>query len=139
MSQRENFLAILIRSNQDCDVIRQGLRHFLEKKRSKFPRLYFLSNEELVDIFGRGVLLVSAMVSGEAMGFISHLFEGIEALTFSDDALQMVTHMKSKDGEAVELVRDVATKNMNADAWLSQFELCMVATIKDYLFQAFKT
>ena len=30
----------------------QALNQFLEQKRDQFPRLYFLSNEELVDIFG---------------------------------------------------------------------------------------
>jgi hypothetical protein len=35
-------------------MIRSGLGGFLERKRGKFPRLFFLSNEELVDIFGKG-------------------------------------------------------------------------------------
>ena len=76
----------LIRSNQDCEGIKLGLRSFLEEKRGKFPRLYFLSNEELIDIFGRGCELVPSMISGECMGFISNLFEGIEILRFKDES-----------------------------------------------------
>jgi hypothetical protein len=43
-----------MKNNQDCEIIRSGLTDYLEKKRGKFPRLFFLSNEELIDIFGKG-------------------------------------------------------------------------------------
>ena len=130
-------MSILSRSNQDCLNIRQGLRNFLEDKRGKFPRLYFLSNEELIDIFGRGCELVNSMISGECMGFISNLFEGIEQLLFREGSLE-VSHMISKDGEKVELIRDVMTHNRNVDTWLNNFERVMVETIKDFLFSAFE-
>lgn len=78
INSRENFLNLLIKSNQDCELIRAGLKVFLEKKRGKFPRLYFLSNEELIDIFGRGAELVDSMISGESKTFITNLFEGVD-------------------------------------------------------------
>jgi hypothetical protein len=43
-----------MKCNGDCEHIRGGLMEFLERKRGKFPRLFFLSNEELIDIFGKG-------------------------------------------------------------------------------------
>jgi len=52
ISQRENFLTMLVKNNQECEAIRAGLAGLLERKRGKFPRLFFLSNEELIDIFG---------------------------------------------------------------------------------------
>jgi len=130
-------LSQLVRSNQDCEGIKQGLRSFLEDKRGKFPRLYFLSNEELIDIFGRGCELVPSMISGECMGFISNLFEGIEQLLFRDDNYD-VSHMISRDGEKVELIRDVMTHNKNVDTWLHNFDKAMVETIKDFVFSAFE-
>jgi len=54
INAKENFLTILMKNNQDCDIIRTGLLDFLERRRGKFPRLFFLSNEELIDIFGKG-------------------------------------------------------------------------------------
>jgi hypothetical protein len=41
------------KANTDSDVVKEGLHKFLEKKRSAFPRLYFLSNEELFDLYGK--------------------------------------------------------------------------------------
>ena len=65
ITSKDNFLTVLVKGNQDCEVIRKSLAGFLEKKRGKFPRLFFLSNEELIDIFGKGSSLVASMVGGE--------------------------------------------------------------------------
>jgi hypothetical protein len=35
---------------------------YLERKRGQFARLFFLSNEELIDIFGKGNDLVEFML-----------------------------------------------------------------------------
>ena len=79
INSRENFFQVLVKNNQDCEVIRAGLMDFLEKKRGKFPRLFFLSNEELVDIFGKGTLLVESVLEGESStAFITNLFEGVD-------------------------------------------------------------
>lgn len=42
---------------EECEAISKGLGDFLEYKREKFPRLYFLSNEEIVDIFSMEKLI----------------------------------------------------------------------------------
>jgi hypothetical protein len=54
-----------MKNNIECEIIRNGLIAFLERKRGKFPRLFFLSNEELVDIFGKGVELIEEMLDGD--------------------------------------------------------------------------
>lgn len=99
--------------------------------------MYFLSNEELIDIFGRGAELVDSMMSGESKAFITNLFEGVDQVLF-EDVEKQVTHMLSKDGESVPLVQQVLTQSLNADAWLSSFELSMMQTIKHNLFLAFE-
>lgn len=66
LSLKESYLATLTKANSDCEFIRKGLRDFLENKRSQFPRLYFLSNEELIEIFGQGLDLVYSMSRGES-------------------------------------------------------------------------
>jgi hypothetical protein len=45
-------------------VIREGLNRFLESKRQAFPRLYFLSNEELFDIYGKQEFIMKEMLNG---------------------------------------------------------------------------
>lgn len=90
---------------------------FLEKRRTKFPRLFFLSNEELIDIFGKGPQLVESMIEGASQGFVSNLFEGVDTVRFHEVS-QEITHMLSKEGEEVHLVKEVVTRNFGPDSWL---------------------
>ena len=70
----------------------------MENRRGKFPRLYFLSNEELIEIFGRGHELVDSMARGEQKGFLSNIFDGVDKLIF-DQASMKIIAMRSKEGE----------------------------------------
>ena len=40
----------LIKSNEAMDRIQKNLDAYLEEKRSEFPRFYFISNEELLQL-----------------------------------------------------------------------------------------
>lgn len=117
--------------------MRSGLAGLLEKKRGQFPRLFFLSNEELVDIVGQGPGLVDSLISGEAStSFITNLFEGIDTLSFHDITCA-ITKIRSKEGEEVILVRDVSTRGVQADSWLRGLETSLALTVKDRAFHAF--
>ena len=118
-----------MKNNQECEIIRSGLMDFLEKRRGKFPRLFFLSNEELIDIFGKGVELVESIVTeGASQGFVTNLFEGIDCLVFHELSYD-VSHMRSKDGEQLHLKQEVATRRTTVDGWLKQLEASMVLTV----------
>ena len=136
ITQKDNALGLLRKANGDCGEIRKGIRTFLEKKRGQFPRLFFLSDGELMDIFGRGSDLVAALLAGESQAFVSTLFEGVHRLRF-DPATQAVTHLASKEGELVALEQEVATTCL-VDTWLNRLEAEMVNTVKHYFFHAFR-
>lgn len=139
ISLREHYLTVLVRNNVECDSIRAGLVGLLEKKRGHFPRLYFLSNEELVDILGQGPGLVEAIVAGEAStSFITNLFEGVDTLHFDVNSAA-ITKVRSKEGEEVTLTREVQTRRLQADGWLRGLEGAMELTVKDAAFHAFAT
>ena len=40
----------LVKSNEAMDRIQKNLDAYLEEKRSEFPRFYFISNEELLQL-----------------------------------------------------------------------------------------
>jgi dynein heavy chain, axonemal len=100
ITARDGFLNVLVRANQDCDLIRSGLGGFLERKRGKFPRMFFLSNEELVEIFGKGFNLIGTMIETGEQTFIPTLFEGIDRLKL-DETTQEILGMQSKQMEYV--------------------------------------
>jgi dynein heavy chain, axonemal len=137
INQKEGFLALLQKANRECEFIRVALRSYLEKKRGQFPRLFFLSNEELIDIFGKGNDLVKTMLNGDNQAFVTTLFEGVHRMVFNKQT-HTITHMKSKEGEVVKLGREIKT-NTNIDNWLMSFEAEMINCNKDYFFHAYRT
>jgi dynein heavy chain len=127
-----------MKNNQDCEIIRNGLMDFLERRRGKFPRLFFLSNEELIGVFGAGAELVPNILAGKAsQAFVTNLFEGVDTLGFQETACDLEC-MRSKDGEELKLVKGVGTRGLPVDTWLKQFEASMVLTVKDALFLTFE-
>jgi dynein heavy chain len=137
IAQREGFLTLLVKNNQECGGIRVGLMGLLERRRGKFPRLFFLSNEELIELFGAGPELVESILEGEASAsFVTSLFEGIESLSFHE-VTSAITHIHSRDGEKLLLAREAVTRGLQVDTWLRGLEASMVLTAKDSVFRAF--
>lgn len=106
--QREVVPHMLQKMISDCESIGKGLGEFLEFKREKFPRLYFLSNEEIVEIFGLDKLVNASRGTKDApkRTFISNLFEGVDTLRFRENDLAIMG-LKSKEGEDLALIRAV--------------------------------
>ncbi len=46
----ENLLSTFNEANKALDSVQNGLNDYLETKRAVFPRFFFLSNDELLDI-----------------------------------------------------------------------------------------
>lgn len=75
----EGWLEIFQKSNATLEKIQKNLEDYLETKRMSFPRFYFLSNDELLEI------LAQTKNVQAVQPHMSKCFDGIRKLDFGDD------------------------------------------------------
>uniref|UniRef100_A0A8D1UYI8 Dynein axonemal heavy chain 1 n=1 Tax=Sus scrofa TaxID=9823 RepID=A0A8D1UYI8_PIG len=123
----------LLDSLRDCnkllDMVQKSLSEYLETKRSAFPRFYFLSDDELLEILSQ---------TKDPTAVQPHLrkcFENIAQLLFQEDL--QITHMYSAEGEEVQLSFSIYPSN-NVEDWLREVEHSMKASVRDIIERAIK-
>merc|ERR1740133_898096 len=111
-------------ANESLDVIQKGLADYLEVKRLVFPRFFFLSNDELLEILSqtKNPLAVQPHLGKCFEGITKGVFEGDLKNPASDDNLKL-SAMVSQKGERVTLLTAVMPskgKNKgNVELWLN--------------------
>ena len=105
-------------ANEKLDKIQKGLADYLEMKRLVFPRFFFLSDDQMLEILSQ---------TKNPLAVQPHLgkaFEGVNEVHFEDDL--KISQMISVERECVALDRNVnpeAPKNKgNAELWLLELE-----------------
>ncbi|RZF35265.1 hypothetical protein LSTR_LSTR015915 [Laodelphax striatellus] len=148
-SMNKNVLVIcsderLFDSLKDCnkilDLVERGLSDYLEMKRGAFPRFYFLSDDELLEI------LSQAKNPLAVQPHLRKCFENIHKLEFVKlDVVKTkscpnpvdleITRMFSAEGESVELIPHMQPEG-NVEQWLLRVEEVMRNTIRECLGRA---
>ncbi|KAL0050690.1 hypothetical protein WJX82_005287 [Trebouxia sp. C0006] len=131
MCSDDELLKNLIEANKFLEQVQKGLNDYLETKRLAFPRFYFLSNDELLEI------LSETKDPLRVQPFLRKIFEGIDKLEFAPDL--EVTAMLSEEGEKLSLKTTFNPKAAggNVEKWFIEAEAAMRETVRDVTRKSF--
>lgn len=124
-SEWERIQSTLNSNNELLDKVQKSLNTYLTSKREDFPRFYFLSDEELLEILSR------AKEPTLVTKYIKKCFEGIDLIEFTKNL--EVTKMISAEKEVVEFEKPVVTnqgdRKGRVEKWLTDLESMMRETL----------
>ena len=130
----EGLLDDLQGMDSKLEAIQKELNQYLEAKRQVFPRFYFLSNEDLLEILGQ------QKDPEQVQKHIKKMFVGIRLLTLvqphergTNKTIEAVGII-SNDGEQLPIPDEAVVKVDGAvEAWLVQVELSMFSAVQKSL------
>lgn len=128
-----NYLATFKKSNESLEQILVELEDYLTMKRMAFPRFYFLSNDELLEILAqsRNVQAVQP--------HLSKCFDGIKSLDFGPEQGSInILGMVSAEGERVSLGNNLKARG-GVEAWLASVEQEMQRSLARLAKDAYRT
>jgi dynein heavy chain len=120
-------LDVLKDANKTFEVVSKGLSLYLDSKRLGFPRFFFLSDDELLQILSQSKSPVAVQPH------LRKCFENISKLTFGENNL--ISAMTSSEGETVNFSEAFYPEG-NVEDWLLKVEDMMRLSIKTVLKRA---
>lgn len=127
------FLSLLNKLQYSFEGIQKSLNSFLEQKRGQFPRFYFLSNKDLLEMIGQ---------SKEPLKIISHIrkiFEGIYNLGVPNETKGSrknvdVDEIQSAEGEAIGFNKPIEV-DAKVEIWMQKLEEEMKKAIRQQFYR----
>ncbi|GLI65190.1 hypothetical protein VaNZ11_008652 [Volvox africanus] len=112
----------LIACNQSLDVVEKGLNDFLDMKKTAFPRFFFLSNDEVLEI------LSEAKDPLKVQPFVKKCFEAVREFNFERNG--EISGLISVEGEKIQWIETVNPAATGAvEKWLLDSESCIRRTL----------
>ncbi|KAK0159286.1 hypothetical protein PV328_010182 [Microctonus aethiopoides] len=124
----------LLENLKECtalmDFVQKNLADYLETKRMIFPRFYFLSDDELLEI------LAQTKNVRAVQPYLNKCFENMKQLRFEED--MEITRMYSAENEEVYLRPSIYPVG-NVENWLGRVEESMRNTLREIIRDALAT
>uniref|UniRef100_A0A668A8H9 Dynein axonemal heavy chain 11 n=1 Tax=Myripristis murdjan TaxID=586833 RepID=A0A668A8H9_9TELE len=138
VTNQPGFLEKLETLQQRLSVCEKALAEYLETKRLTFPRFYFVSASDLLEIVSKGTQ------PRQVTRHLLKLFDNIADLRFKDsnrggdgeeDGEAVAIGMYSREGEYVPF-SDILCVSLQAECWLSALESTMRCTVRKEIQEA---
>ena len=110
--QQENLLERLQESYTNLEIVQKELNNYLEKKREKFSRFYFLSNDDLLEI------LSQTKEPTAVQPHLKKVFENIHEVDFDDS--KKILAMLSAEKERIGFVRNINPVGKPVEDWMCE-------------------
>uniref|UniRef100_F6QQT7 AAA+ ATPase domain-containing protein n=1 Tax=Xenopus tropicalis TaxID=8364 RepID=F6QQT7_XENTR len=116
---------------QRLTLCEKSLADYLEAKRLRFPRFYFVSSVDLLEIISKGTQ------PKQVTRHFLKLFDNIADLRFEDEEekAQTAVGMFSREGEFVPFIKLCVCEGQ-AEGWLRRLEETMRATVRQEIIEA---
>ncbi|CAL8125661.1 unnamed protein product [Orchesella dallaii] len=125
-THREGLIPVLKELSDRLELILKSLEIFLEAKRQAFPRFYFISNDDLLEILG------NSRNPENVQQHLKKLFDNIHKIKLTKapyGSKQEVHGMLSGDGEYIEFLK-VFPIDGPVEHWLGEVEANMRSCLK---------
>lgn len=119
---REGFEERWVEANHNLEAVQRSLEDYLQTKRAKFSRFYFLSNDELLEIISQ------TKEPKKVQPFLKKIYESMGSLEFEDDL--GITAMFSPDGEEIRFAEKVSANDVNVEIWMREVEAAMFQAVR---------
>lgn len=119
----------LVKMNDKFDLLQRALERYLETKRHVFPRFYFVSNDDMLEILG------NSKKPEAVQPHLKKLFDNLSKMKIQKNqgiGKQECVGMYSDDGEYVEFSKPFFLDGPS-EVWLLYLEDAMRANLRQYL------